>query len=216
MTKPGRKTTPTPVESLSRRGMETRRRLVEAARHVFERDGFVNARIADIADDAGTAHGSFYNYFDSKEAIFRAVADEVVEEVYFSTYAGHEGVTDPVALLSLANERHYEAWVANGHILVTMDQVAEIWPEFHERLFSLRRQFIERYTRTLRKLQDDGLAYADLDPYHTACALSAMTEHSIRWWVGRGEKHDRQKAIDTLNALWARAIGLEKPPPTSP
>ena len=49
------------------RGRRTRAALLDASRRVFERHGFVNAKISDIATEAGVAQGSFYNYFDSKE-----------------------------------------------------------------------------------------------------------------------------------------------------
>jgi AcrR family transcriptional regulator len=42
---------------------------------VFEDTGFLEARISDIADRAGLSHGSFYHYFDSKEQVFREVAE---------------------------------------------------------------------------------------------------------------------------------------------
>src|SRR3954453_10043060 len=58
----------------SRKGMQTRARLLDAAKVVFERDGFLDARIADIAEAAQLAIGSFYHYFDSKEQIFREIA----------------------------------------------------------------------------------------------------------------------------------------------
>ena len=58
----------------SRKGMQTRARLLDAAKVVFERDGFLDARIADIAETAQLAIGSFYHYFDSKEQIFREIA----------------------------------------------------------------------------------------------------------------------------------------------
>ena len=61
--------------------METRARLVEAAKEVFELDGFLDARISDIAERAGLSHGSFYHYFDSKEEVFREVAAEVEERL---------------------------------------------------------------------------------------------------------------------------------------
>ncbi|MBN9622078.1 MAG: helix-turn-helix transcriptional regulator [Actinobacteria bacterium] len=56
----------------SPRGLRTRTALVEAARTVFERDGYLEARITDITKEAGVAAGSFYTYFDSKEEIFEA------------------------------------------------------------------------------------------------------------------------------------------------
>src|SRR6476619_6617165 len=55
----------------SRKGAETRARLVEAAEQIFAEHGFLDARIADIAERAQLSHGSFYHYFDSKEQIFR-------------------------------------------------------------------------------------------------------------------------------------------------
>jgi AcrR family transcriptional regulator len=58
-----------------------RQALVAAARRVFERDGFVTARITDIADEAGLAHGSFYPHFQSKEDALAAVLGEVEEEM---------------------------------------------------------------------------------------------------------------------------------------
>ena len=59
----------------SRKGAATRARLVEAARVVFARDGFLEARVSDIAAEAGLSHGSYYHYFDSKEQLFREVAE---------------------------------------------------------------------------------------------------------------------------------------------
>ena len=59
----------------SRKGEQTRAKLVKAAKEVFERDGFLNARIVDIATRAKVSYGAFYHYFDSKEQIFREVAE---------------------------------------------------------------------------------------------------------------------------------------------
>ena len=64
-----------PVRGQTRRGAETRARLVQAAKEIFERDGFLEARITDIAQRAGVSHGSYYHYFDSKEQLFREVAE---------------------------------------------------------------------------------------------------------------------------------------------
>src|SRR3954464_9122257 len=59
----------------SRKGVQTRARLVDAAKQIFEENGFLEARISDIAERAGLSHGSFYHYFDSKEELFREVAE---------------------------------------------------------------------------------------------------------------------------------------------
>ena len=53
----------------------------DAAKEIFEENGFLDARISDIAERAGLSHGSFYHYFESKEEVFREVAAEVDERL---------------------------------------------------------------------------------------------------------------------------------------
>jgi AcrR family transcriptional regulator len=78
----------------SRKGVQTRARLVEAAKGVFEDDGFLNARISDIAERAGLSHGSFYHYFDSKDEVFLEVA-QAQEEWLSSDSIVDSGLLDP-------------------------------------------------------------------------------------------------------------------------
>ena len=62
---------------LSQRGIETRRRLLDAAESVFGELGYHDASVVKVADAAGVAAGTFYLYFDSKKAIF----DELVRDL---------------------------------------------------------------------------------------------------------------------------------------
>jgi Transcriptional regulator len=68
-----------PPAPLTERGARTRERLVTAAREVFEERGFLETRVAHIAQHARVAYGSFYTYFPSKEAVFLEVADRLFE-----------------------------------------------------------------------------------------------------------------------------------------
>ena len=51
-------------------------RLLEAAARVFARQGLKGSRMADIAREMGVAHGSVYNYVESKEALFLLLVDQ--------------------------------------------------------------------------------------------------------------------------------------------
>ena len=55
---------------LSRKGLDTRRRLLDAAEAVFGELGYPEASVVKVAEAAGVATGTFYLYFDSKRAIF--------------------------------------------------------------------------------------------------------------------------------------------------
>ena len=50
-------------------------RLMAAALKVFARKGLQRARMADVAREMGVAHGSLYNYVESKEALFYLLVD---------------------------------------------------------------------------------------------------------------------------------------------
>ena len=53
--------------------------IIEAAVEVFAEHGFAAAKLADVATRAGVVKGTLYRYFDTKEDLFRAVVQHVVE-----------------------------------------------------------------------------------------------------------------------------------------
>ena len=65
----------------TKRGQQTMRRLLDAAAQEFGENGFHEASISAITRRAGVALGSFYTYFESKEAVFRALVRDLSEQV---------------------------------------------------------------------------------------------------------------------------------------
>lgn len=63
------------------RGRRTLRKLLDAAAAEFGEHGFHDASISAITRRAGTALGSFYTYFDSKEEIFQALVRYMSERL---------------------------------------------------------------------------------------------------------------------------------------
>jgi TetR/AcrR family transcriptional repressor of nem operon len=58
---------------------DTRTRLVEAARYLFWLNGYAATGLADILARAGANSGSFYHFFESKDALLRTVLDGYVD-----------------------------------------------------------------------------------------------------------------------------------------
>lgn len=61
--------------------VETRDRIIAAARTVFARRGYYATRVADIVDEAEVSHGLFYRYFTNKTEIFRVLSERAVDRV---------------------------------------------------------------------------------------------------------------------------------------
>ena len=63
------------------RGAKTLRKILDAALAEFGTRGFSETSIVGITSRAGVALGTFYTYFDSKEALFAALVRDMSERV---------------------------------------------------------------------------------------------------------------------------------------
>jgi AcrR family transcriptional regulator len=63
------------------RGERTLRKILDAARDEFGERGFSDSSIVGITRRAGVALGTFYTYFDSKEAVFQALVKDMSAQV---------------------------------------------------------------------------------------------------------------------------------------
>ncbi len=76
---------------------------MEAARTVFARQGVDNTRINEITEEADVGFGSFYNHFDSKEAIVEAVLTETISAQGAAIDSLTTELEDPAEVISAAH-----------------------------------------------------------------------------------------------------------------
>lgn len=89
----------------ARRRRETRARLLNAALKLMADRGMDAVAINEITETADVGFGSFYNHFESKEAIHSALTDLVFEEFANALDRALAGVTDPAEIIA-ASVRH--------------------------------------------------------------------------------------------------------------
>lgn len=196
----------------SQKGARTRARLLEAAKAVFEQDGFLEARISDIAERAGLSHGSFYHYFDSKEEIFREVA-EAVEDQLSAPMAGvildPESHASPPERIREALRRHLESYRREARIIGVIEQMSRYDKQVNDVRQARHDHYSKQVADSIRALQEHGLADPELDPKIAAAALGAMTSRFPEMWLVQGAitcSFDR--AVDQLARMFVNALGL--------
>ncbi len=79
------------------RGRKTMRAILDAAAREFGEKGFHDASITGITQSAGVALGSFYTYFDSKDAVFRALVQDMSDQVREHVTPAIRAATDQIA-----------------------------------------------------------------------------------------------------------------------
>jgi AcrR family transcriptional regulator len=208
-------TTGPPALPTTERGRRMRARLLAAAREVFERDGFLAARVTDISAAAGVAHGSFYTYFGSKTAVFRALVAETMDDLYASMATRGEGgppdgspAEVAVHRIDQANHRFVAMYRQNTALMALFEQVTTFDPEVRAQRQAARERNVGRVRHSIEQLQRDGLVAADLDAEYAAHALVAMVNGAVHYWLVLDGDFEEERLVATLTRLWAQALGL--------
>lgn len=195
---------------VSSRGKATRQRLLDGARRVFEERGFLETRVAHIAKEAGVAYGSFYTHFASKEEVFYAVATELFAEMFAPDAVDEESVDTPRARFEHANATYWERYRKNALMMGIVEQVAGIDEGFARVRQQQRQATYDRTSASIRHWQELGLVPAALDPDISAQALGAMVDRTLYLRCVLGEGDPDQAALDMVNLLVMRALGLDE------
>ena len=188
----------------------TRARLLEASRTVFERDGFHDARVADISKAAGVAHGTFYTYFVSKADIFRTLMMQVMEEVYdtHSRSDRSEELTR-VQRIERSNRQFIEVYRRNSQMMGLLEQTATIDDELRAARLNIRHQAVARARKSIESMKAEGVVKGELNAEVAASALVSMVSNFVYFWLVVGDLDcDEETAVSALTRLWATSLGL--------
>ena len=177
-----------------------RAQLVVAALGVFADKGYHGAAVSDIIDAAGVARGTFYNYFESKRAIFQAVLAELMEQV---THAVEPiDVARPIPPQVRESLRRVVAILqemgAGARILFA--DAANIDAEGTETLGEFYGAACSRVERALRTGQLLGVV-RDCDVSITATCLVGMLKEPVFQGLLRREAIDVERLVDTIFAI---------------
>jgi AcrR family transcriptional regulator len=81
---------------------------MDAAKALFARQGVENTRINEITEEADVGFGSFYNHFDSKEAIVEAVLEETIAAQGAAVETVTADLEDPAETVAVAHRYFVE------------------------------------------------------------------------------------------------------------
>jgi len=189
------------------RGRQTQAAIDAAARTVVARKGILAATIADIASEAGRSAASFYNYYDSKEAMVAQWAlrfrDEANERARTVT---QHGLSE--------RERAYQAAAAHWHTyrnrlaeMISVSQLAMINDDFAHHWAEMCAIPISFITETVKRAQSDGYCRGD-DPHLIAVAIVSMLNQFcyVQLSGATPDDPDDQACIDTLANIFYRVV----------
>ncbi|WP_324828330.1 TetR/AcrR family transcriptional regulator [Qipengyuania zhejiangensis] len=129
------------------RGRKTLRKLLDAAAREFAEHGFHEASISAITRRAGVALGTFYTYYDTKDAIFRALVSDMSQAV---GKAAREAIEPDMGALQIeraALQAFLEFASDNKAIYRIIDEAEFVDPESYRTHYETIAQRIEERLR---------------------------------------------------------------------
>ncbi len=177
----------------------TRSVLIASAIRMFQQNGFQKTRVSDIVSDAGVAQGTFYNYFRSKDDIFRDICTHFIDQLQQKFVERTEHLFDGETSDEVVqNVRH----VVRDVISIYQDNldVAEllfregignggIFKEIYENFLSL---FLELIEAQVKKAIARGLIQVE-DSLIGSVFLFGLFERSLLYFVLIEQKTDMEK-----------------------
>lgn len=172
---------------MTRKRATSVQQLVDAAARVFERKGFVEATISDIAAEAGVSKPTVYQYVTSKRWLLETIVEQLIyplrhniEEIVASDLPAREKLTRylRVQVNSAIRYRTYYA-------VLNTDQ-HQLSPKALRNYTSWARDVNHTATSLFKLCADEGVVRADLDTVTMVNLINGMMLSISRWYDNKG------------------------------
>ena len=187
---------------------DKRRRILDAAVQVFAARGFYNARVSDIAREAGVADGTIYLYFKNKDDLLINLFEDRMELIiaaFSEAVAGTETATDGLRrLVHLHLELVAQEPTLAEVLTVELRQSSKFMREYKAPKFA---EYLQLWTALIERGCATGELRADLDPAIVTLALfGALDEVSLHWVGARRKPYALDAAASEIWNLCAAGL----------
>jgi len=185
-----------PAEPTTPKGRRTREHLLAAGRRVFARDGYVDARMSDVAEEAAISMGGLYRYFANKQELFAGVIADIHERLYEASAAKeHDFAAEPFEALVESNRGYLELYREHSDVMRAFMQAAHVDDRFRDYWWQMRNRHIDRFANALK--QKHGITEVNgVDAALVAESLACMVEQAAYVWFAQEQLHDRPVDLD--------------------
>ena len=183
------------TEPTTPKGQRTRQTILDAASKVFTRDGYVDARMSDVAEQAGLSLGGLYRYFENKE--------DLHEELFRLSRSSTPIVEDPEAALFEANLGYLRHYHANSGVLRAFIEATTVEERFTTIWWTMRERHVARFVHAVEN--DDRVQLDGLDPATVARAMASLVEQTAYTTFAHAALNTAPVDVETVARVVTRA-----------
>jgi TetR/AcrR family fatty acid metabolism transcriptional regulator len=161
--------------------------ILRAAAKVFARSGYFNAKVSDVAREAGVADGTVYLYFKNKDDLLRSIFNTAMDEFISRARAELATIDDPCQQLRHFAQLHFASLERDRDMAIVFQIELRQSTKFME-LFSTTKlaDYFQIIRQILEEGQRRGLFRANFNPKLVAKILfGALDEMATNWVLSR-------------------------------
>jgi AcrR family transcriptional regulator len=189
------------------RGRRTLRALLDAAAAEFGEKGFHEGSISGITRRAGVALGSFYTYFDSKDAVFRALVRDMSDQVRDRVAPAIRAAPDQIAAERAGLLGFLEFVHDHKEIYRIIDEAEFVDPESFRLHYATT---AERIERRLQAAAARGEVRADVSDIHAWAIMGMNVFLGLRFGVWNADRTP-QEVADTAAEMLRDGLAPRRP-----
>ncbi len=185
------------------RGRRTLRAILDAAAAEFGEKGFHEGSISGITRRAGVALGSFYTYFDSKDAVFRALVRDMSDQVREHVGPALRGARDQIDAERAALLAFIRFARTHKEIYRIVDEAEFVDPASFRHHYA---STADRIAARLRAAAERGEVREEVGEIHAWAIMGMNVFLGLRYSVW-DEGTPPEAIADVVAQLLARGIG---------
>lgn len=191
------------------RSLRTKEKILDAAFHIFIKNGFEKTTITQIIKEAKIGYGSAYTHFKGKDDILIALMDDVMEDFYQIAEYPFEprSVSEAKSKINHQVVSFLKLAESERDILRVFYEAKGMSAEVENKWKNIRERFIERISQDIAYSQKNGLAKQMLNKH--LVAKSWFFSNEMYLWdlvIHEGYNYTIKEIADTITEIYTNGL----------
>src|SRR5215831_16844586 len=198
------------VEAGSRAGSAKYDAILRGAIKVFARNGFFNAKVADVAREAGVADGTVYLYFKNKDDILVSIFNDHMREALARGRERLAKIQDPLEKLKNTVYGHLEVFARDRDRAIVFQVELRSSSKFMEQFSTTGvTEYLHYISDIIKEGQQLGVLRPELNPLLVAKMLFGSLDEMVTNWVISKKRSNLVATGEAILDVFLKGIGKD-------
>lgn len=195
---------------------EKSRAILRAAAKVFARSGFFNAKVADVAREAGVADGTVYLYFKGKDDLLSSIFAAAMEGFLIQARAQLSELKHPHERLYSFARLHLELMESERDMAIVFQVELRQSTKFMEQFSTT---YLADYFRIVREIIEDGqrqgVFRVQLNPQLLAKLFFGALDEMVTNWILSHQHYSLVSMVEPVLDVFLNGLSTKPEPVTA-